>query len=255
MLSAFVVSFFKYDLMTPMKYVGVQQYAYLLSDRRFWHALWVSAQFLLFVTPPAWLLGFFFASLVNDKIMGRGFFRGVYFFPKVLSVVAMATAWELLLRANGPVNALLGVRVSWLRQGQTAMLGIAMMSVWQNLGWYMVVFLTGLQAIPRELYDAAQVDGASGLRLLRHITLPLMRPVFAYAGVVSVIESTKVFTPMFLMTAGGPDRSTESLVMLIYQAGFKELAMGRASAMAVLMFVMVLLISLVQLRAFRVEEV
>ena len=178
-ISAFVMSFFHYDLFTPMEWAGLGNYLSLAKDKRFWQAVRVTLTYTATFGPISWVIGFTLAMLIKDRIIGRGAFRSVYFAPTILSGVAMATAWSLLLRKNGPINAMLGLDIPWLTTQDTALWGIVLMSVWQGVGWFMVVFLAGLQGIPDTFYEAAKIDGASGRQLLRYITLPLMRPVFA----------------------------------------------------------------------------
>jgi ABC-type sugar transport system permease subunit len=226
----------------------------MVKDKRFWRAVRVTLTYTATFGPISWVIGFSLAMLIKDKILGRGFFRSVFFTPTILSAVAMATAWSLLLRKNGPINAILGLSIPWLTNQDTALWGIVLMSVWQGVGWFMVVFLAGLQGIPDVFYEAAKIDGASGRQLLRHITLPLMRPVFALVVIQTIIGGMKVFTPMFIMTGGGPNSVTRSFAMLIYHEGLRDLRMGRASAISMVGFAFILVLSIIQLRLFRVHE-
>ena len=201
-VSAIVISFHEFDLFGPMTWVGLENYQNLAGNKNFWSAMRVTLSFTLFFGPPAWVMGFVFASLIREKLVGRFFFRSVFFAPTILSAVAMATAWSLLLRQNGPLNAMLGLSVSWLTKQNSALWGIVIMSAWQGVGWFMVVFLAGLQSIPQTFYEAAAIDGAGRWRLMRHITLPMLRPVFAFVVIHTIIAGMKVFTPMFIMTGG-----------------------------------------------------
>lgn len=253
-LNAFVVSFFEFDLFTPMKFVGLNNYVNLWSNPNFWSAIRVTFTYTLLFAPPAWFIGFVLALILKEKIIGRYVYRSIFFVPTILSAVAMATAWSLLLRVNGPINGILGLSIPWLTNENTALLGIVIMSVWQGFGWYMVVFLAGLLAIPDEFYEAARIDGASSWGMLRYITLPLMRPVFAVVVIQTIIIGMKVFTPMFIMTGGGPNNATRSLAMLIYHEGLRDFRMGRASAISIVAFAIVLVVTIAQLRLFRVRE-
>jgi len=253
-ISAFVISFFKFDLFGPMEFVGFANYTKLATDSKFWAAIRVTLSFMVFFGPLAWLIGFILAMLIKDEIIGRAFFRSVFFTPTILSAVAMATAWSLLFRQNGPINGLLGLSVPWLTNQKTALWGIVIMSIWQGVGWFMVVFLAGLQSIPETYYEAAKIDGAGRWHLLRYITLPLLRPVFALVVIQTIIAGMKVFTPMFIMTGGGPNNATRSLAMLIYHEGLRDLRMGQASAISVVGFILVLILTIIQLRLFRVHE-
>ena len=253
-LSAIIISFHEFDLFGPMTWVGPANYQNLAGNKRFWSAIRVTFGFTLLFGPPAWAIGFMFASLIKEKLVGRFFFRSVFFAPTILSSVAMATAWSLLLRQNGPLNAILGLSVSWLTKQDSALWGIVMMSVWQGVGWFMVVFLAGLQSIPQTFYEAAAIDGAGRWQLMRHITLPMLRPIFAFIVIHTIIAGMKVFTPMFIMTGGGPNNATRSMAMMIYHEGLRDLRMGRASAISMIGFVLILILTVVQLRLFRVHE-
>jgi ABC-type sugar transport system permease subunit len=148
----------------------------------------------------------------------------------------------------------LDLSIPWLTNENTALLGIVMMSIWQAMGWFMVVFLAGLQAIPEEYYEAAKIDGAASWHVLRHITLPLVRPVFAVVVIQTIIAGMKVFTPMFIMTGGGPNNATRSIAMLIYHEGLRDFRMGRASAISIVGFALIIILTIFQLKLFRVRE-
>lgn len=253
-LFAFVISFFQYDLFHPPTFVGVENYVGLLHDKNFLEAFRVTVTFMLLFGPLSWVLGFLAASVLKDRIFGRGAARTILFVPTILSAVAMATAWSLLLRPNGPINAIIGVRIPWLTSQSTALAGIALMSIWQSAGWFMVVFLAGLLSVPNEFYEAARIDGAGRWASLRYITLPMLRPVFALVVVWTLVAGMKVFTPMFIMTGGGPNNATRSIAMLIYQLGLQDLRFGEASAISIVGFVIILMLTIVYLRVFRVHK-
>jgi ABC-type sugar transport system permease subunit len=254
MFSALVVSFFEFDLFGPMKFIGFENYANLATNKNFWSAVRVTLSYTALFGPPSWVIGFALASLIKEKILGRDFFRSVFFMPTILSAVAMATAWSLLLRVNGPINGILGVYIPWLTNQKTALLGIVIVAVWQGMGWFMVVFLAGLQGIPEEYYEAAKIDGAGRWQLLWYITLPFLRPIFAFVVIQTIVGGMKVFTPMFIMTGGGPNNVTRSLAMMIYHEGLRDFRLGRASAISVVAFVFILILTIIQLRVFRVRE-
>jgi ABC-type sugar transport system permease subunit len=157
-----------------------------------------------------------------------------------------------MLGREGPINALTGLRVAWLTDTTFALFSIVLMAFWQSLGYYVIIFLVGLQSIPRDYYEAAQVDGATSIGLLRWITLPLMRNTFALVAIITIIQCFKIFAPMYIMTSGGPANSTRPAVMLIYQTGFKLWKMGLASAESIVLFVAILILTIFQLRLFRV---
>lgn len=251
---AFVVSLTSYDLFHPPTFVGLENYVDLLSNRTFWQAISVTVGYTLMFGPISWLLGLLLALLLKDAIVGRSVFRSIFFMPTILSSVAMAVTWALLLRLNGPINTDLGISVPWLTNTQTALIGISLLGIWQSVGWFMVIFLAGLASIPGSLIEAARIDGAGAVGLLRHITLPLLRPIFAVVVIQTIVAGMKVFSPMFIMTGGGPANATRSVAMLIYQEGLRDLRMGSASAMSVIGFVVILGLTVIYLRVFRVNE-
>jgi ABC-type sugar transport system permease subunit len=251
---AFVVSLTTYNLFTPPTFVGFENYLDLLGNRNFWQAVGVTVGYTILFGPASWILGFLIALLLKDAIVGRDLFRSVFFVPTILSSVAMAVTWALLLRLNGPINGVLDISVPWLTNTQTALLGISLLGIWQSAGWFMVIFLAGLASIPESLTEAARIDGAGTLALLRHITLPLLRPVFAVVVVQTIVAGLRVFSPMFIMTGGGPANSTRSVAMLIYQEGLRDLRMGSAAAISVIGFVFILALTVIYFRVFRVRE-
>lgn len=251
---ALAVSLTEYDLFTPPRFVGLDNYLGLIDNRNFWRAVQVTLGYTLLFGPASAILGFGIASLLRDHIAGRSVFRSLFFLPTILSGVAMALTWSLLLRQEGPLNAVLGVTVPWLTNSQTALIGIAMLGVWQSVGFFMVIFLAGLASIPGSLYEAATVDGARGWHMLRYITLPLLRPVLAVVVVQVIVAGMKVFSPMFIMTGGGPNNATRSVAMLIYHEGLRDLRMGSAAAISVIGFVAMMALTVLYLRIFRVHE-
>lgn len=251
---AVAVSLTEFDLFNPPRFVGLDNYVSLWKNENFWRAVRVTAGYTLMFGPTSAILGFGIAMLLRDHMFGRSIFRSLFFIPTILSAVAMALTWSLLLRQDGPLNAVLGISVPWLTNTQTALIGIAMLGVWQSVGFFMVLFLAGLASIPGNLYEAARVDGASGWHMVRFITLPLLRPVLAVVVVQMVVAGMKVFSPMFIMTGGGPNNATRSVAMLIYQEGLRDLRMGSATAISVVGFVIMMAITVLYLRIFRVSE-
>lgn len=251
---AFGVSLTEFNLFTPPEFVGLQNYARLLTNQNFWRALQVTAGYTLMFGPASWVIGFVVAYILKSKVLGRDAFRSIFFIPTILSSVAMAITWSLLLRQEGPINAVLGITVPWLTSQQTALLGISLLGIWQSVGWWMVVFLAGLLSIPDSLVEAARIDGAGTVRLLRHLIFPLMRPVFAVVAIQTIVAGMKVFSPMFIMTGGGPNNSTRSFAMLIYQEGLRDLRFGNAAAISVIGFLIIMVLTVIYLRVFRVQE-
>jgi ABC-type sugar transport system permease subunit len=254
MLKAFQVSVHQWDLVSPMEFVGLKNYAGLLQSKNFRQALGVTWTYIALVYPVSWALGFSLAVLLNERFLGRDFFRTAFFLPTVFPIIGMSLAWWVMYQPNGLINNLIGSQISWMTRSKYAMPGLAIMDTWRGMGYWMVLFLVGLQSIPKEFYDAAKVDGAGAWQQLRFITVPLMKPVFSLIVVISLIWGMQVMVPMFVMTQGGPGNSTRSIVMLIYQTGIRDWRMGVASAMSVALFFIMLILTVLQLRLFRVQE-
>jgi multiple sugar transport system permease protein len=254
MLKAFQVSFTRWDLVTPPQYVGLANYVRLLRSPGFLQACKATAYYIVLADPAAWILGFGLAVLLNARFPGRDFFRSVFFLPSVFPVIGMSLAWFVLFQPTGLINQVLGTRIVWLTRSRSAMPAIAIMDIWRAMGYYMVLFLVGLQSIPHEYYEAGKIDGASSWQLLRHITIPLMQPVFALVVVIGLIGGVQVLVPMMVMTAGGPGNATRSVVQMIYQTGFQNWRMGDASAMSIVLFLFLFALTALQLKFFHIGQ-
>ena len=249
----FTLSFTQYDILTPPQWVGSWNFEDLWVDDLFWKAVGNTVTYTAVSVPTSVVLSLLLALLVNRRLPGAAFFRVVYYIPVVAPLVAVSVVWILIYQtANGLANYLLSLfdiaPVQWLTSERLAMPSIIVMSVWKGLGFNMVIFLAALQAIPRDLLDAAAIDGAGPARRLWSVTLPLLKPATLYVVVTSVIASFQVFTQVYVMTRGGPNNATVTLVHLIYRTAFVNLEMGYASAMAVILFVLLVLASLASFR-------
>lgn len=248
------------NMMTQPRFVGLANYHFLFTSTVFRGAALNTAVFVVGTFGPMLVLAFALALLLNLPLRLRTFYRLVIFLPVVTSDVVTAIIWILLYTQNGPANDLLHFlglpRIGWINSGQWAMFSIVLMMIWYQLGYYLVLFLSGLQGIPAELYEAAKVDGASAWHRMRYITFPLMKATWAFASTIALINGFTIFVPMLLMTNGGPGYSTTVVSLLLYQTGFSYLQMGRAASMSVLIFIVVMAITLIQVRyIFRAEEV
>jgi multiple sugar transport system permease protein len=239
--------------------VGPRNYVSLVSSPLFWLALRNTLYFVL-VGGPLSLLGALAAALlVNAKLARfKGFFRTVYFAPFVTTLVAVAIVWRYLYHPTyGLLNYGLGALgigpVDWLGNPRWAMPAIIVMAVWKSFGYNMLILIAGLQAIPDELYEAAVLDGAGAWRRFRHVTLPMLGPTLVFVGLVTMIGYFQVFAEPYVMTQGGPLRSTTTMVLLMYEEGFRWWRMGYAAAIAFVLFALILGGMLVQ-RAFRRVE-
>jgi len=235
-------------------FVGLANYASILEDERFWRAAWNTARFALLTVPAQSALALLLAVLVNSGLPGRNLFRGVYFLPTVLSMAVVSVIWAGLLRApQGVLNALVGALsggalgpYDWLGDETLAMPTIIVLSVWQGVGFQMVIYLAGLQSINAELYEAARIDGASRFQQFLHITLPSLRNTHVFVVLATTVLAFKLFGQVDVLTQGGPLDSTNTLVRYLFNSGFREHRVGYASAASVLFFLLVLGITLVQ---------
>jgi multiple sugar transport system permease protein len=238
-------------------FVGLANYDKLLEDTRFHVSLVNTAFYALASTLPILAIPLLLAVALNRRVALRTFLRSAFFFPFTLSVVTVGLTWLWLLDpVVGPFNyylKALGLPVrSWLADPTTAMWAIIVTSVWWVTGYYLVIYLAGLQDIPRELYEAAALDGASGGRAFWAITLPLLRPVFLFVFVTHVIGSFQIFGQVFILTQGGPGDATRTVVQHLYETAFQNFFLfGSASAMAWVLFALILVFSLLQFRLLR----
>ncbi|MFC7547862.1 carbohydrate ABC transporter permease [Plantactinospora sp. GCM10030261] len=233
-------------------FVGLENYRALLDDSPFWHAMRNTAYFTLLSVPLGMAVSLALALVVNRKLRGMNVFRAVFFMPVITSWVAVSVIWITLLSPDaGVVNYVFEVlhlpKQNWLDDPNWAMFAIVVISTWKSAGFSMVIWLAGLQAVPRELLEAAEIDGAGKWRQFWHVTLPLLAPTTIFLVITGAIAGFQVFTPMYVITEGGPLGSTDVAVYHIYQRAFEEFAMGYASAQAWVLFAVIFLVTLIQL--------
>ena len=246
-------SFTKYNGFRPAEWVGLANYTGLFRDPVFIKAVGNTVLFVLFGMGIGPVLGLFTALLLNQNVRFRAFFRTAYFLPVMTSLVVVATIWKILLNEHGIINQILGVfgvpALGWLGSTTAALPAVAVTSIWQGFGFETVVFLAALQAIPRDYYDAAKVDGATYRQQLRHVTLPGLRPTIMFVYIIGIIGSFQVFDQIFVMTNGGPINSTRTIVFDLYDR-FYSLQLGEASAVAYVLLVILATLSFIQIRLF-----
>nr|MEE4269545.1 sugar ABC transporter permease [Candidatus Krumholzibacteria bacterium] len=241
------------------RFVGLANYRYLLGDATFWKAVGNTLQFVLVGGPLSLITSLGAALLLNSKLVRwRGIFRTVYFAPVITTLVSVAIVWRYLYHPRyGLLNYLLGLMglgpIDWLGDPHWAMPSIILLAVWKNFGYNMLIFVAGLQVIPRGLYEAAAIDGAGSWQRFRHITLPGLAPTFLFVSVTTMIGYFQLFAEPYVMTQGGPLGATRSLVLFMYEEGFRWWRMGMASAVAVLLLLITLAGTLIQLRWVRRE--
>jgi multiple sugar transport system permease protein len=256
-ISAFFISFTQWNLFNEVTWVGLGNYIGLAHDEIFAKVLGNTGYFVLVSVPVQIALALACALALNRGLKGQTFFRVVYFLPVVTSTIAAALVWAWLFNSNfGLINAglsLAGVTdlPKWMGSTRWAMPAIIIVSIWQNLGYAMVLFLAGLQNIGKDVHDAAALDGATGWDRFWHITLPLLSPTTFFVLVISIIGSFQVFELVLVMTKAGPANATNTLVYYIYQNGFQFYQMGYASAAAMVLFLIILIFTLVQYKLQR----
>nr|WP_233552713.1 sugar ABC transporter permease [Jiangella rhizosphaerae] len=256
MVSSLWVSLHDWNLITPMEFVGLANYRELLSDGDTWAAFGHTLGYIAGYLPLVYVLGLAAALALNTALRGRNVFRAAYFLPVVTSWVVVALLWRWLLSpANGLVNHLLGLvgidGPGWWTDPAWAMPSVILASAWKDLGFVMIILLAGLQSVPGELYDAARVDGTSAWQRFRYVTLPLLSPSTFFVVVISLINGFQVFDQVYVMTGGGPAGATEVVVQQIYDLTFRYGRAGDASALSWLLFVVVLVVTIIQVRGQR----
>lgn len=251
-LMAMWLTFTDWNLISPPRYVGFQNIVRLGSDKLFWQSLKVTVNYTLISVPLGLVLGFVLALLMNTKVRGISGFRTVYYLPSIVPAVASAVLWAWILNTEfGLLNSVLGwfgiPRVAWLQEPEWALPALILMSLW-GLGASMVIYLAGLQGIPESFYEAAMIDGAGRWAQLRHITIPLMSPIIFFNLIIGIIASFQVFTAGFLITNGGPQNATLFYVLYLYRNGFEYLDMGYSAALAWVLFLIIMTLTLVIFR-------
>ena len=254
LLGAIAISFFRWDLLTTAEFVGFENYAQLLSDAEALRAVWNTFVFTFWSMVLHIGIGLLLALAVT-RAMPAGlmyFLRAAYFFPLLISWAAVAIMWRYILDPNfGFLNYYLDrfglPTTEWLISERWAMPAIILVDLWRTLGFTFIILLAGLQGIPKQLYEAAMIDGAGPFRKFWSVTIPLLSPTLLFAGVITFIGAFQIFEPMFIMTQGGPGDETLSIVMHIYETGFRSFQMGYASVLALVVFLVVMVVTLVQL--------
>jgi multiple sugar transport system permease protein len=253
MLASLALSFTEWDLISQPQWVGLRNYQELLADALVWKTLSVTTLYAVVSVPLHLVIGMALAMLLNRPIRGVRIYRTLLYLPAVLSGVAVALLWRWLLSADfGLVNLLLsyvGIQgPSWLGDERWALPSLIVMSLW-GVGAGTIVYLAGLQGIPTDLYEAAEVDGAQGWARFRHITLPMMTPVLFFQLIVGVIAALQTFTQAFIITKGGPNNATNFVLLYLYRNAFQYFRMGFASALAWVLFIYILLLTLLMFRS------
>jgi multiple sugar transport system permease protein len=254
--AAIVLSFLDWNLITAARYVGLDNFRELLKDEVFWRTMGHTVYFTVGSVPTSMALGLGLALALNRPLRGVTFLRTAYFIPVIVPLISVAMVWRWLYdRDFGLINYFLDLTglpvIGWLTDGTWAMPAVIIMSIWKGLGYNLVIYLAGLQSIPRRLYEAAEIDGASAWQRFWRITFPLLTPTTFFVLVVSIISSFQVFGQVYVMTRGGPGNATNTIVYYVYHVGFELFRMGYASALAWTLFMVVFALTLLQVRMQR----
>lgn len=255
---AFYISLFKANLLKGVQqFVGVENYRFSLTDETFWNAMWNSARYALISVPFGMAVALLVALMVNQKLKGMAIFRTIFYVPAITSGVAIAMLWiYVYLPEVGAINTMLGAlgienKTDFLNNASWAMPALIFMSAWTGLGPRMVIYLAGLVGIPPTLYEAAELDGASRTRQFFSITLPLLAPTTFFVAVTSTISAFQVFTPVYMMTKGGPDSATDVVGYHIYTEAWMNFHTGLAAAKSFVLLAVIAAVSILQFRIMR----
>lgn len=257
-LASVVLAFFSWDIITPPRFVGLENFADIAADPTIRVSFLNTIGFVVVAVTLQLAVALVLAVLVNTRMPGllKSFFRSVLFFPLVLSAASVSIIMGYLFNENfGLVNHVLNLLgmadVPWLTSTHGAMIVVVLVYVWQNFGFSFLLFLGGLSSIPKEVYEAAQVDGATGWKQFWRITFPLVSPTTLVASVMAIISALQIFDQPYVLTRGGPGDSTRTAVMVIYESAFKQLEFGRASAIGIVLTVVIMLVTAIQFRLSR----
>ena len=260
LIFSFILVFHKWDIISSMEWVGLTNFIKLSHDKLFFKSMKNTVIFLLIHIPLQITLALLLAEFLNQKIRFRGFFRASYFMPVVVSGVVITILWQQMYAQDaGVINSFLVklglAKLPWLTSVKLAMPSIAIMATWKNVGLYIVLFLVGLQTIPKYMYEAADIEGASHFQKFRHITLPMINPTMIMVVIVSTIGGFSLFIEPYIMTGGGPMSSTLSAFLYIYQQAFSFYHMGYAATLGFFFAMIVLTVILIQKRIIEKESI
>ena len=259
-MSMIQTSFYETDLLSGREFVGLGHLFRMFEDQHLHRAILNTIVFVIMFVPALIAVSLVVAILVNRHLFGMKMFRSLYFLPNVTSIAVLALIFRRFLspRPDAPINYVLGLigipAQKFLIDVDQALPSIVVISLWEAFGYYMIIWLAGLQNIPNELYDAASVDGADGWKLHRHVTIPMLRPTAAFIVVLSTIGALQVFGSIFILTGGGPVYATTTIVYHIYQQAFNFGRFGYASSLSIFFFIIILIITLIQTKFLRFSE-
>lgn len=264
-IAAFIISFTDFDIYTlgnfsTLRFIGFNNYVKLFKDDLFWTALGNTFYFVVVAGPLSILLSLIAALMLNSKLVKfKSLFRLSYFLPVVTTLVAVAIVWRFIYHPNfGILNFLLSLfginPIDWLGDPNWAMPSIILLAVWKNFGYNMIIFIAGLQNIPEELYEAADIEGASAFQQFKHITLPMLAPTTIFVSIITMIGFFQLFAEPYVMTQGGPLNKTLSIVQYMYQEGFRWWNMGYSASIAFVLFIIIFIGTLIQFKVQKINK-
>lgn len=246
-ICSFGLSFAKWDLLNPIEFVGFANYLELLSDKLFFKILVNTFVFALSTSILGVIIPLVLAAILNRKIRGSEFYKTAYFLPFITPMIVIGIIWEWIFDPNiGLLNQFLHLHINWLYDTNFAMPALIMVSVWKLIGYNMVIFLSALSGVSQSLFEAAKIDGADAFQTFKNVTIPLLSPTIFFVVIITAISSFQIFDLIYLMTQGGPLDSTNVIVYAIYKNAFEYFNIGKASAMAYVLFVIILILTLIQ---------
>jgi len=232
-------------------FIGVENYIRLINDTDVWHAVWNTLRYVFLEVPLSIIISLILAALLNRKIKFRGLYRTIFFLPMVVAPAAIAMVWRWIYNSRfGLINNVFGLNVNWISDPRIAIYSIAVIGIWAVIGFNMVLFLAALQEVPKDYYEAAKIDGASGLQQFLKITIPLISPIIFFVSVTRIIAAFQLFDLIFMvMERENPAlRNTQSLVYLFFRHAFTERNVGYASAIVVLLLVLIIIVTFIQIK-------
>ena len=244
---SFGLSFTEWDLLNPIKFVGIENYKLLFKDGLFYKILTNTVVFALSTSILGVIIPLILASILNSKIRGNEFFKTSYFLPFITPMVVIGIIWAWIFDPNiGLLNQVLHININWLYDSKFALPALIIVSVWKLIGYNMIIFLSSLSSISNSMFEAAKIDGANAYQTFKNVTIPLLSPTIFFVIIITAISSFQVFDLIYLMTQGGPFDSTNVLVYAIYKNAFEYFNVGKASAIAYVLFAIILVLTLIQ---------
>lgn len=246
-LCSFGLSFMKWDLLNPAEFIGLENYRQLFAERLFYKILFNTVIFAISTSVFGVIIPLILAAILNSKIRGCEFYKTAYFLPFITPMVVVGIVWAWVFDPNiGLLNQLLHIHINWLYDSKFAMPALIIVSVWKLIGYNMIIFLSAFSSISQSLFEAAKIDGANSYQTFINVTIPLLSPTIFFVVLITAISSFQVFDLIYLMTQGGPFDSTNVLVYAIYKNAFEYFNVGKASAIAYVLFAIILVLTLIQ---------